>query len=206
MRIDVSPFTRRRPNSERLRRWASSLRSYKWPEPCHFRASTSAASYERKPILRTQFKYDDIKSSITVNFSTDQKLSNDGTMSSVLFNINISPLGGCPADSPSQQVWWFRDGRTDWQTGGRTGLMGLLTDTKNRVLRVRRECRERFPHNRLQRKRLVNDPGMHHGTCVTHVPWCISGSLTRGFGKTFPAFPAHAQPAILLIWQEAHWR
>ena len=23
-------------------------------------------------------------------------------------------------------------------------------------------------------------------------------------GKTFPAFPAHAQPAILRIWQEAH--
>ena len=23
-------------------------------------------------------------------------------------------------------------------------------------------------------------------------------------GKTFPAFPAHAQPALLLIWQEAH--
>ena len=20
-----------------------------------------------------------------------------------------------------------------------------------------------------------NDPGMHHGTCVTHVPWCMSG-------------------------------
>ena len=24
-------------------------------------------------------------------------------------------------------------------------------------------------------------------------------------GKTFPAFPAHVQPAILRIWQEAHW-
>ena len=37
-----------------------------------------------------------------------------------------------------------------------------------------------FPHHRLQRKPLVSDPGMHHGTCVTHVPWCMSGSLTRG--------------------------
>ena len=27
----------------------------------------------------------------------------------------------------------------------------------------------------------VSDPEMHHGTCVTHVPWCISGSLIRGF-------------------------
>ena len=27
----------------------------------------------------------------------------------------------------------------------------------------------------------VSDPDMHHGTCVTHVPWCIPGSLTNGF-------------------------
>ena len=27
----------------------------------------------------------------------------------------------------------------------------------------------------------VNDPDMHHGTCVTHVPWCMPGSLTSGF-------------------------
>ena len=52
----------------------------------------------------------------------------------------------------------------------------------------------------------VSDPDMHHGTCVTHVPWCMPGSLTSGClwnrrrGKTFPAFPAHAQPAILRIW------
>ena len=52
----------------------------------------------------------------------------------------------------------------------------------------------------------VSDPDMHHDTCVTHVPWCMPGSLTSGFlwsrrrGKTFPAFPTHAQPAILRIW------
>ena len=27
----------------------------------------------------------------------------------------------------------------------------------------------------------INDPDMHHGTCVTHVPWCILASLTCGF-------------------------
>ena len=27
----------------------------------------------------------------------------------------------------------------------------------------------------------VSDPHRHHGTCVTHVPWCIPGSLTSGF-------------------------
>ena len=68
---------------------------------------------------------------------------------------------------------------------------------------MHRECRERFPRHRLQRKPLISDPGMDHGTCVTHVPWCMSGSLTAA-GKTFPVFPAHAQPAILRIWQEPH--
>ena len=27
----------------------------------------------------------------------------------------------------------------------------------------------------------VSDLDMHHGTCVTHVPWCIPGSPTSGF-------------------------
>ena len=27
----------------------------------------------------------------------------------------------------------------------------------------------------------VSDPYMHHGTCVTHVPGCMPGSLTSGF-------------------------
>ena len=53
--------------------------------------------------------------------------------------------------------------------------MGLLPDTQNCVLRMRRECRERFPRHRLQRKSLISDPDMHHGTCVTHVPWCNVG-------------------------------
>ena len=26
-----------------------------------------------------------------------------------------------------------------------------------------------------------SDPDMHHGTCVTPVPWCMPGSLTSGF-------------------------
>ena len=77
---------------------------------------------------------------------------------------------------------------------------GILPDTQNWGLRMRRECRERFPRHRLQRKPLVIDPGMHHGTFAMDAPWCMSGSLTRGGGKTFPAFPAHGQPAILRIW------
>ena len=27
----------------------------------------------------------------------------------------------------------------------------------------------------------VSDPDVHHGTCVTHVPWCMPGLLTSGF-------------------------
>ena len=27
----------------------------------------------------------------------------------------------------------------------------------------------------------ASDSDMHHGTCMTHVPWCIPGSLTSGF-------------------------
>ena len=67
--------------------------------------------------------------------------------------------------------------------------MGLLPDTYNCGLRMRRECRERFPRHRNQRKPLVIDPGMHHDTCVTHVPWCMSGSITRGGGENVPGIP-----------------
>ena len=67
--------------------------------------------------------------------------------------------------------------------------MGLLSDTSNCGLRIHRECRERFPRHRLQRKPLVSDPGIHHGTCVTHVPWCMSGSLTRGDGENVLGIP-----------------
>ena len=52
-----------------------------------------------------------------------------------------------------------------------------------------RQCRERFPRHRLPRKPIVSDPDMHHGMCVTHVPWFISGSLTRGGGGNLPGIP-----------------
>ena len=61
-----------------------------------------------------------------------------------------------------------------------------------------------FPRCRFQRKPQVSDSGMHHGTCVTHVPWCMSGSLTCGDGESVPGIPTACAPAILRIWQEAH--
>ena len=43
-----------------------------------------------------------------------------------------------------------------------------------------------FPHCRFQRKPLVSDPAMHHGTFVTHMPWCMAGSLTCGDVENVP--------------------
>ena len=54
---------------------------------------------------------------------------------------------------------------------------------------MRRECRECFSRHRIERKPLVSDPGMHHDTCITHVPWCMSGSLTRSGGENVHGIP-----------------
>ena len=61
-----------------------------------------------------------------------------------------------------------------------------------------------FPRRRLQRKRSVSDPGMHHGTCITHVPWCMSGSFATGGEEDGPGIPGACAPAIFRIWQEAY--
>ena len=64
-----------------------------------------------------------------------------------------------------------------------------------------------FPRRRFQRKPLVSDPGMHNGTCVTHVPWCMSESLTCGDGENVPGISGACAPVILRFWQEAHaWK
>ena len=89
-------------------------------------------------------------------------------------------------------------------------LMGLLLDTQNCGLCMRRECRGRFPRHRLERKPLVSDPGMHLGTCVTHVPWCMLGSLPRGGGENVPGIPdACATRNITYLargpWLRAFW-
>ena len=68
-------------------------------------------------------------------------------------------------------------------------LHGPLTNYQNYWLRMRQEYRERFPRHWLQRKPLVSDPDMHHGTCAKHVLWCMSGSLTHGGGENVPGIP-----------------
>ena len=89
--------------------------------------------------------------------------------------------------------------------------MGLLPDTQNLVLCMRRGT---FSCHRLQRKPLVSDPDMHHGTCVTHVPWCISGSLNRGGGENVPGIPgasatrnfSYLVRGPLNVWKSCWWR
>ena len=61
-----------------------------------------------------------------------------------------------------------------------------------------------FPCGLIQRSPLVSDLGMHHGTCVTHVPWCMSGSLTRGTGENVSGILGACASAILRIWQDGH--
>ena len=65
---------------------------------------------------------------------------------------------------------------------------------------MRQECRERFPHHCLLAiPTCITDARavMHVGIANSRFP------LKSESGKTFPAFPAHAQPTLLRIWQEA---
>ena len=56
----------------------------------------------------------------------------------------------------------------------------------------------------FQRKPLVSDPGVNHGTCVTHVPWGMAGSLTCGDGENVHGISGSCAPPILRIWLEVH--
>ena len=63
---------------------------------------------------------------------------------------------------------------------------GPLARYVNCGSRMRQGSRESFPRHRLQRKPLVIDTSMHHGTCATHVPWGMSGSITCGGVENVP--------------------
>ena len=75
---------------------------------------------------------------------------------------------------------------------------------------MRRECRERFPRHRLQRKPLVSDPGMHHGTCVTHGgvsnPWCWGKRSRHSRRMRNPQFYVSGKRPVALHCQVMpHW-
>ena len=63
-----------------------------------------------------------------------------------------------------------------WPTCTVFATMGLLPDTQNWGVYMRRECWGTFSPSQR-----VSDPDMHHGTCVTHVLWCMPRSQTSGF-------------------------
>ena len=78
--------------------------------------------------------------------------------------------------------------------------MGLLPDTLNCGLRMRREYRERFSRNH----------GLAIPTCITVRAWhtcrdaCRDRYLVVSFEvsgeENVPGIPVHAQPAIVRIW------
>ena len=64
----------------------------------------------------------------------------------------------------------------------------------------------------------VSDPDMQQGTCVTHVPWCMPGSLTshfcwirRGGGGNVPGIPGACATRnfsylVWCLWEALRWR
>ena len=85
--------------------------------------------------------------------------------------------------------------------------MSLLPDTQKCEKCMLRECRERFPHHRLQRKPLVSDFSMHHGTCVTHVPWCMSGHYVPSISgacttRNFMYLAIGPSNAVHVLWKK----
>ena len=104
-----------------------------------------------------------------------------------------------------RQLWWHRDtGRDAYPTNTLHNQWASYQIGKIAGCACAGNAGNFSPRRRFQRKPLVSDPGMHHGTCVTHVPWCMSGSLTCGHGENVPGIPGTCAPAILRIWQEVH--
>ena len=101
----------------------------------------------------------------------------------------------CLTFCPVGTIWW--DGIVIIDSGN--GLLARYA--KLRVAHAPGMPRTYSPPPR------VNDPDMHHGTCVMHVQWCMLGSLTSGFlcsqwrGKRFRHSRRMRKPPIR---QEAH--
>ena len=79
--------------------------------------------------------------------------------------------------------WWPNSWlNNSKQVLSNTGAHGLLTTHVKLWVANAPGMPGTFP----PRHRLVSDPGMHHGTFITHVPWCMSGSLTLDGGENVP--------------------
>ena len=125
---------------------------------------TSALAPNPKSV--TSFKKDVKKCELEVCTDTESNICNYLEMALDLPSI---PLTISHRKTTSQWLIWPQQKfATPWTRG--VSIHGLLTRYVKSRLRMHRDCRERFPRHRLQRKLLVSDPEMHHGTCVTHVP------------------------------------
>ena len=69
--------------------------------------------------------------------------------------------------------WWVVVNTTE-------GMCWLLNGPLARYVKLRVAHAPGMPGT-FSPPRRVCDPDMHHGTCVTHVLWCMPGSLTSGF-------------------------
>ena len=59
--------------------------------------------------------------------------------------------------------------------------------------------------HRLQSKPLVSNPGIQQGTCVMHVPWFMSGSLTCGGGENVPGIPGACAARNFMYLARGPW-
>ena len=122
----------------------------------------------------------------------------------------------CSTDRPKRQ--------SHCHDGSRVAI-GVLPDTQNCGLRMPRECWKRFPRDRLQRKPLISDPGMHYDTCVTHAGWgdvpgipgacnpqvCVSGKRPmvaegkHSGGHSDRSVDAIGRPKEAQLWYKGPW-
>ena len=82
-------------------------------------------------------------------------------------------------------------------------------------VRMCRECRDRFPRHRFQRKPLVSDRGMHHGTCDACFPFQWTPSLAfliiilfsgAAFGLPGRLVILRCADSIMNVREELEWR
>ena len=103
--------------------------------------------------------------------------------------------------SPACQVHWscsFSKLSPFRLQGGRVLLMFHGPLTRYVTLRIEHApvMPGTFSPLPTSKKTTISIPSMHHGTCVMHVPWYMSGLLISGGGETFPV---HAQPAFFFV-------
>ena len=100
-------------------------------------------------------------------------------------------------------VWNWSSNMDSWPYASAPWVS--LTDTQTGGLYMRLEYRKRFPRHRLQRNLQVSDPGMHHGPCVMHLPWCMSASLTRGGEINVLGIPGSCVTHVLTYLVRGPW-